>query len=165
MKTGRPFVVKKHDTLAELKTITKCSKDAAYCLRLRAIMKAIEGKSRSVVAAELVVSARVISTWMRKYNTEGKDSLRTKPSGHKQGDLKWDASHFEALTKEIDKGGYWSIPRMQEWLSLHEKVNIPEQTVWYRMDKLHYSYKSARPHPAQGSREKQATFKRGSSHL
>ncbi len=86
-----------------------------------------------------------------------------KPAGRKKGDVIWDASLFESLTKEIDKGGYWSIPRMQKWLHEHHHKDIPEQTIWYRMNKLDYSYKSARPHPAQGNKEKQEAFKKGAS--
>lgn len=163
MKTGRPFVIQRHDTTAELKMEIKRSSDAAYGLRLRAIIKAMEGKRRGAIAEELFVSARIISDWVSKYNAQGKSGLLTKPTGRKFGPQKWDASHFEALTKEIDKGGYWSIPRMQEWLVLHEGVNIPEQTIWYRMNKLRYSYKGARPHPAQGNKANQAAFKKGVS--
>ena len=68
---------------------------------------------------------------------------------------------FEELCKEIDKGGYWSIPKMQEWIEKHHHKAIPEQTVWYRMDQLSYSYKGARPHPVQGNKDKQEAFKKG----
>ena len=50
---------------------------------------------------------------------------------------------------------------MQEWIKEQYQKDIPEQTVWYRMDKLNYSYKGARPHPVQGDRERQETFKKG----
>ena len=51
---------------------------------------------------------------------------------------------------------------MQEWLIANKKKDIPEQTVWYRMNQLDYSYKGARPHPTQGNKEKQDGFKKGS---
>lgn len=49
---------------------------------------------------------------------------------------------------------------MQEWIQKHHKVAILEQTVWYHMDKQGYSYKSDRPHPAKGDKEKQEVFKK-----
>lgn len=90
--------------------------------------------------------------------------LISNKGGRPEGNPKWDTAIFDALVKEIDtKKGYWSIPRMQQWIREHHKKEIPEQTVWYRMDKLNYSYKSARPHPVQGNKEKQEAFKKGVS--
>ena len=102
-----------------------------------------------------------ISAWIKKYNANGIEGLRTKASGRPAGNPKWDSAIFTALTRAIDQGGYWSIPRMQEWIAKNHHVHIPEQTIWFRLDALQYSYKSARPHPAQGNREKQETFKKG----
>ena len=160
-KGGRPFTIKPYDTVAELKDALKRSPDAAYRVRMRAIIKAKEGKKRGVIAEELSVSARVVSTWVQKYNAEGKGGLTTRPGGRPKGNPKWETTPFEALAKEIDKGGYWSIPRMREWLIEHFKLSIPEQTIWYRMNQLNYSYKSARPHPVKGDNEKQEAFKKG----
>jgi len=50
---------------------------------------------------------------------------------------------------------------MQDWLHTIKGADIPEQTVWYRMDKLKYSYKSGRPCPVQGDQKKQESFKKG----
>lgn len=161
IKIGRPFVVVPHDTIAELKEEIKQSKDEAYRVRLRVIIKAMEGKSRGAIADELAVSIRGISKWTKKYNKLGTVSLITKPSGRPEGNPKWDTALFDDLAKEIDKGGYWSVPRMQEWFKKQYNKVIPEQTVWYRMDQLNYSYKGARPHPMQGDKERQEAFKKG----
>lgn len=162
-KHGRPLLLTAHDSIAQLKDKIKASKDEAFRVRLRAIVKAFEGKTQRVIAEELAVCARGISAWIRKYRAGGTDSLRTKSSGRPIGHPKWDPAIFTALTRAIDQGGYWSIPRMQEWIAKNHHVHIPEQTIWFRLDALQYSYKSARPHPAQGNREKQETFKKGVS--
>ncbi len=152
-----------HDSLPALRlAITKTS-DAAWKQRLKAVLKAREGKKRKEIAEQLVASERSVGTWIKAYNMGGKAALKTKPSGRKPGPQRWDTAIFDALAHEIDKGGYWSIPRMQEWLSKHKHQDIPEQTVWYRMDQLQYSYKSARPHPVQGNKERQEAFKKGAS--
>jgi len=109
----------------------------------------------------LTVDAKSVTTWLARYNKGGTSALVSNKGGRPKGNPKWDASLFTDLARAIDKGGYWSIPRMQEWLQEHHKKDIPEQTVWYRMDQLKYSYKSARPHPVQGSTERQDAFKKG----
>lgn len=152
-----------HDPLPTLRAKLKDIRDIAHKTRLKAIIKAREGKKRAEIAQELIVSERSISTWIGAYNTGGMAALETKPSGRKSGPQRWKTAIFDNLAKEIDKGGYWSIPRMQEWLSKHCSVNIPEQTVWYRMDQLNYSYKPARPHPIKGNKERQEVFKKGGS--
>lgn len=162
-KGGHPFFVKECDSLEKLKEILKHSKDEAYRVRVRTIIKVKMGKSRNTIALELSVSLCSVSNWVRKYNSEGLKGLETNRGGRPTGDLLWSAEIFDDLAKEIDKGGYWSIPRMQEWLKKHKGKEVPEQTVWYRMDKLKYSYKGARPHPVQGDKDKQEAFKKGDS--
>ena len=150
-----------HDTEEILRQKLKQSTDEAYKTRLKAIILVIQGNTRYEIVERLTVNPGSVTTWLKRYNGRGTAGLVSNKGGRPKGPQKWDASLFADLATEIDKGGYWSVPRMQEWLTSTKKVNIPEQTVWYRMDKLNYSYKSARPHPVQGNREKQETFKRG----
>lgn len=157
------IVLRARDSTANLERVVKKTRDPAQRVRLKAILLRKRGKTPQEIAESLVVTDRSVTGWIRRYNQDGKAGLATQPSGRKEGNPKWDAMHFEQLAKAIDKGGYWSIPRMQEWLTQHCAVNIPEQTVWYRMDRLHYSYKSARPHPVQGNKERQEAFKKGAS--
>lgn len=157
------IVLRARDSMTSLETAAKKAPDPATKVRIKAIVLRKRGKTPQEIADVLVVTDRSVTSWIRRYNQSGIPGLTTKPSGRKEGNPRWDASHFEKLAKEIDKGGYWSVPRMQEWLTQHYAVNIPEQTVWYRMDQLNYSYKGARPHPAQGNREKQESFKKGGS--
>ncbi len=113
------------------------------------------------MAQSLVVSRTSVIAWLALYNQGGTEALKLGKGGRPEGNPVWDDAPFQKLAKEIDKGGYWSIPRMQEWLAVHHQVAVPEQTVWYRMAQMGYSYKSARPRPAQGSREQRAAFKKG----
>ena len=121
----------------------------------------MHGRKRYEISQQLTVDLKSVTTWVQKYNKGGSEALVTNKGGRPEGNPKWDDSIFTNLAKEIDKGGYWSIPRMQKWLRENLKKEIPEQTVWYRMDQLNYSYKGARPHPVQGSKERQEAFKRG----
>lgn len=150
-----------HDSIEELRALLARTRDEGYRKRIRAIIRIKEGSPRGKVARALGASRTSLCSWITKYNIGGSLALAPSKGGRPKGNPKWDALHFEKLAKEIDKGGYWSIPRMQEWLTQNYTVNIPEQTVWYRMDQLGYSYKGARPHPAQGNKEKQESFKKG----
>lgn len=150
-----------HNTAEQLSAAMKGARDPILKMRLRAIILRKKGSDPQEIAGALLISDRAVRKWVTLYNGGGISALTPKPAGREEGNPKWDTSLFEDLAKEIDKGGYWSIPRMQEWISEHYKKEIPEQTVWYRMDQLNYSYKGARPHPVQGNRDKQESFKKG----
>ena len=152
-----------HDTEHQLQKKLGLAHDEAYKNRLKAVLLAMQGKKRYEIVERLTVDAKSVTTWLQRYNKEGTVALLSNHGGRPLGDPKWDTSIFEELAKEIDTGGYWSIPLMQAWIQKRFKKDIPEQTVWYRMDRLKYSYKSARPSPVEGSVEKQEAFKKGAS--
>ena len=157
------FTVIAHDTVAELKEKLRGAQDEAFKTRVKVIRLALSAYKRYEIAEQLAVDPKSITTWVKRYNKNGTTGLLTNKGGRPEGNPKWDTAIFTALAHEIDKGGYWSIPRMMEWIKKNHRKDIPEQTVWYRMDKLGYSYKGARPHPVQGNRERQETFKKGAS--
>jgi len=150
-----------HDTEAQLREKLRHAHDEAYKTRLKAILLAVRGKKRYEIVDQLTVDASSVTEWVQRYNEKGSGALVSNKGGRPEGNPKWEADIFDDLAKEIDKGGYWSVPRMQAWLKSNKKKAIPEQTVWYRMDQLGYSYKSARPSPVQGNKEKQDAFKKG----
>jgi transposase len=155
------LLVIQHDTEAELREKLRHVHDEAFKNRVKAIVLALRGKKRYEICRQLDVDEKSVTRWVQRYNKNGTSALVSNKGGRPKGNPKWQTEPFEKLTKEIDKGGYWSIPRMQKWITEHYKKEIPEQTVWYRMDQLGYSYKSARPHPVQGDRDKQEAFKKG----
>ena len=152
-----------HDTELGLRKKIRHAHDEAFKTRLKAILLVVQGKKRFEIVIQLTVDAKSVTTWLHRYNKKGTDALVSNKGGRPEGNPKWDPDIFTDLAKEIGKGGYWSIPRMQEWLQKNERGAIPEQTVWYRMDQLGYSYKSARPSPVGGSNEKREIFKKGAS--
>lgn len=153
--------VRGEETIEALQEKLRKSSDEAYKTRLKAIILAKKGKKRFEIVDQLTVDPKSVTTWLARYNSGGTVLLASNKGGRPKGSPKWETALFEDLAREIDKGGYWSIPRMQAWLKDHHNKNIPGQTVWYRMDQLKYSYKSARPHPVQGNKEKQDAFKKG----
>jgi len=151
-----------HSSVAELRRALKTSKDEAQKTRIRAIISVEEGATRTETAKRLVISRTTLVSWVAAYNGGGGAALKMTKGGRPEGNPKWDRAIFDALANEIDtKKGYWSVPLMRQWIREHFKKDIPENTVWYHMTNLEYSYKSARPHPAQGNREKHDAFKKG----
>ena len=151
-------------TLDELLEAKNKSSDQGQKLRLRAIINIKKGKLIKQVSEELLVSRKSISEWQNRYNDAGIKGLRSNKGGRSEGNPKWDTKIFDCLGEMIKKtGGYWSIPKMQDWIKEKYQKTIPEQTVWYHLDILGFSYKSSRPHPYKGDKAKQESFKKGAS--
>ena len=149
-------------TIDDLIEVKNRSHDEGQKLRLRAIINIRKGKQIQQVAEDLLVSRRSLATWQQRLHKKGTDGLLSNKGGRPEGNPKWSAHIWEELGKEIKTtGGYWSIPKMQDWILNIYQEKIPEQTVWYHLDKLGFSYKSARPHPYKGDKERQESFKKG----
>ena len=150
------------NTVKELQSNLQHSKDEGQKTRLKVLIALRKGITRIAVGETLSINTNTITEIVRRYNKKGLPGLLTNKGGRKEGNPKWDTEIFSSLVKEIDKQGtYWSIPLMMKWIKEKYKQDIPEQTVWYHIDKLRYSYKSARPHPYLGNKEKQESFKKG----
>ena len=148
--------------VSALKSHLQVTQSQGEKVRVRAIIKIGQGKQIQTIASELMVSRRSISTWSNRFYQQGVAGLKDNKGGRKEGNPKWDTEIFTMLIKEIDKQEkYWSIPVMMQWIKRKYNLDIPEQTVWYHIDKLGYSYKSSRPHPHLGNKEKQEAFKKG----
>jgi len=152
-----------HHTLEQLQKFCKESKDEVQKTRLRAIINIMKGKTRGEIIELFGINRDTITNWVNTYNEKGVVGLKTNLGGRPEGNPKWDTTIFKELGEEIDtKKGYWSIPKMQRWILKEKKEDIPEQTVWYHMHNLeNYTYKSSRPHPMLGDRNKQDSFKKG----
>ena len=131
-----------HHTLAELIEVKNKSSDEGQKLRLRAIINIKKGKLMKQISEELVVSEKSLGVWLRRYNEKNAGGLASNKGGRPEGNPKWDSAIWETLGDTIKtQGGYWSIPKMQEWIKNKYKKAIPEQTVWYNIAKLGFSHK------------------------
>jgi len=136
--------------------------DAEQKTRIRAIIHIKEGATRAEVGRRFCIDPKTLRAWVCAYNKGGTKALVFSKGGRLEGNPTWDTEPFDELIKEIDKQDrYWSVPIMQEWIEAHHGVYIPESTIWYHVRALNYSYKSSRPHPAQGNEQKQEYFKKG----
>jgi transposase len=135
--------------------------DEQHKTRIRVIINIQEGASRTEAEQRFMLSNKTVVEWVKAYNKGGIPALNFSKGGRPEGNPKWDTKVFDALVKEIDKGGqYWSVPLMQAWIKEHKQQEIPESTIEYHLTLLKYSHKSARPHPYKGDKERQETFKK-----
>lgn len=152
------------DTLAELIEAKNKSSDEGQKLRLLAIINIKKGRLLKQISTDLIVSQKSLGVWVSRYNNQGIAGLATNKGGRAEGNPKWDSAIWEALGKNIKTtGGYWSVIKMQEWIFKTSQQIIPEQTIWYHLERMGFSYKSARPHPYQGDFKQQAAFKKKAS--
>lgn len=156
------IILKNSHTSEQLKALLTTSKDELTKTRIKILLLVKKGKLRREIVEQLSVNADTITDVIKRYNLNGLESLKVNKGGRPNGNPVWNNEIFEKLIIEIDKQAeYWSIPKMQTWIEKNHQVNIPEQTVWYRMFKINrFSFKSARPHPYKGNKEKQDAFKK-----
>jgi transposase len=153
--------LKNKHSIAELKTAIKKSDDEEQKTRLRVIIKTKEGLTRTNIAKEFVIDRTAIISWIKVYNEKGIEGLIMSKGGRPKGNHKWDEEIFKKLTEEISKGNqFWSLPLMQEWINKEESKVIPISTIWYHVKLNNFTYKSLRPHPYKGDKEKQEIFKK-----
>jgi len=149
------------DTIAELRKAIKESNDEAQKTRIRAIINLRKGTTRTKTSEAFSVTRTTLRKWIVAYNKGGVDALKFSKGGRSGGNPIWNPTIFDDLAKEVDKGGKcWSIPMMQDWIEENYRKEVPESTVWYHIKRLDYSYKSVRPHPYKGDKERQETFKK-----
>ena len=157
----KKHILKTTHTISELIAIKNKSTDEGQKLKLRAIINLKRGKLVKQVSDELVVSRQSLSAWQKIYNERGVDGLLTNKGGRTEGNPVWDTAIFTALTNHVkEKGGYWSVPKIQEWIEKKYNKVIPLQTIWYHLCLLEFSYKSSRPSPYKGDTERQESFKK-----
>jgi len=153
--------VKDLHTIEELKREIKNAKDGRYSLRLRCVLLKKEGKSTKEIQENLLVSRGFIAKWIHRYNEEGLEALKYRHTGGKKE--VWTIKYFKELFEELDKNrGFWTIKKMQKFIEKKHNVKIPEESIRRKLHKYKYSWKTSRPNPYKGDKEKQEEFKKNS---
>jgi transposase len=151
-----------HYSNEELEKEIKSTRDGRYRLRLQAILLAQQGLKTKTIIQQLQIGNDTFFKWKRWYNKKGLVGIKeVSQGGRPEGNPKWDNTIFEALYKKLDAmEEYWSVPKMQEWIIETYSVEIPTSTIEYRLKVNGYSFKSSRPNPYKGDKDKQTTFKK-----
>ena len=153
--------LKEHNTIEELRREIKKARDGRYLLRVQCILLRKEGLRPGEIEERLLISRNTYSKWIKRYNEKGLEGLKDKKrEGRKE---KWGNELFKELFEELDKNkGFWTIKKMQKFIEEKHKVKIPEESIRRKLHKAGYSWKSSRPSPYKGDREKQEEFKKKS---
>jgi len=153
--------LKNHHKIEELREEFKKSKDGRYSLRIESIILKKEGKRTKEIEEILLVSRMSLSKWIRRYNERGLEGLKTKKTtGRKE---KWGEEFFKELFEELDKNkGFWTVKKMQKFIEEKHNVKIPVESIRRKIHKSGYSWKTSRPSPYKGDKEKQEEFKKNS---
>jgi len=156
------ITLKNHHTNEELEHELKYTKDGRYRLRIQAILLAQKGLKSHEIAEQLQIGKDTFFNWKRWYNERGLIGIKeVSKGGRPEGNPIWDNAIFKTLYEKLDSmEEYWSIPKMQEWIIENHKVKIPESTIGHRLKINGYSFKSSRPNPYKGDKEKQYAFKK-----
>ena len=153
--------VKNHNTIEELKKEIREAKNGRYALRVQCIKLKKEGKRTKEIEEALLISRDAVSRWVRRYNKEGLEGLKPKkPTGRKE---KWNDELFKELFEELNKNrGFWTIKKMQKFIKEKHNIKIPEESLRRKIHKAKYSWKTSRPNPYKGDKQKQEEFKKNS---
>jgi len=153
--------VKNHNTIEELKKEIREAKNGRYALRVQCIKLKKEGKRTKEIEEALLISRDAVSRWVRRYNKEGLEGLKSKkPTGRKE---KWNDDLFKELFEELNKNrGFWTIKKMQKFIKEKHNIKIPEESLRRKIHKAKYSWKTSRPNPYKGDKQKQEEFKKNS---
>ena len=143
-------------TAADLRRLTRLSKDVAQARRLLALAAIYDGGSRSEAALLGDVTLQIIRDWVMRFNAGGADGLiDRRAAGPKP--LLSDA-HRQALAVQIDRGPIpaadgvvrWRLCDLGQWLWEEFRVSVSMQTLSRVVRAMGYRKLSARPkHHAQ----------------
>ena len=158
--------IKEHDSLKELKKEIKNTKDGRYRLKLNVIVQIKEGKKAKEIQNNFLISQPTYYRWLKKYNKGGMEFLWTNLGGRKEGNPKYEDKIFIELLEKLDiMEEWWSVLKMVAFVKEKHNVDVLPETMRLRVKKAGYSWKSNRPSPYKGNKEKQDSFKKMASRI
>ncbi len=156
----------KHDSLEEWHEKIQKIRNNEHKLRMLVIEKILANPSITgkEIQKSFFISPATMYSWISWYNEGGLDKLKIGNGGRgiKSKDKKiYSDEVFEVLKKEIDKNQdkVWTLNKMQYFLEKKFDIKPTPQAIRYRI-KDTYSYKSSRPYPYKGDRDKMGRFKK-----
>lgn len=155
-----------HNTLEDFHKIIIKTQNLELRYRLLAIEKVLADPavSSKQICKELFINTNTFFKWLKWYNEGGVDKLKNGEGGKgfNGGHPKeYSDEAFEELKKEIDENQdiVWTLEKMQYFLEDKFGIKPTPQAIRYRIKDTH-SYKSSRPYPHKGDRDKLGRFKK-----
>ena len=156
--------IKNHNTEIEIIEEIKITKDGRYRLKLNVILEIKKGKKAKEIQSNFLISQTTYYRWLKKYNKGGVELLKTNLGGRAEGNPKYENKIFKELFLKLDEmEEWWSVLKMVEFVKERHNVDVLPETMRVRVKKAGYSWKSNRPSPYKGDKDKQESFKKTDS--
>ncbi len=160
-----PIALRDDFSGADLRLMSKRSRDPVQVRRLLALAEICEGGSRSEAARTAGVGLQTVRDWVLRFNAGGPEALcEGQRTGRK---TRLEDEHRKALVEVIEAGPLpaihevvrWRLCDLKQWLWEEYRIVISVQSLSRELRALDYRKLSARPcHPAHDG-EAQATYK------
>lgn len=158
--------VKNHYTLKEWQKLIVKNQNLDVRFRMLAIERVLANPdiSSDEICLGLYISKQTFFRWIRWYNKGGLARLIVGEGskGSKNKDRKiYSDEAFEGLKQEIDNNQdrVWTLEKMRYFLKDKFGIEPTLQGIRHRIKDTH-SYKSSRPYPYKGDRDKLGRFKK-----
>lgn len=145
---SRVASIRKDIPVETVRRTIKNTTDGTFRLRLMIVEKLLSEPELSLqaVAEALIVNRETVTKCLQLFNQGGLDLLKPKKAGRKEGNPKYDGEIFSQLVRVLEKSNQgWSVYQMQDYIRKHYGVVVPESTIYYRIAKLGYARRSAKP--------------------
>ena len=152
-------------TAEELFRLARDTKESLHARRLRALALVLEGCSRGLAARSQGVDTQTLADWVRRYNEEGPEGLRGKPSGGSACRL--DAQQLETVRGWMQEGPDLERDGLTRWRvadiagKIRESFGVEYTVEGVRrlLRRMGFRHVSARPLRPKADTERQAEFR------
>ena len=158
--------IEDHYNLVEWQKLIRKNQNLDVRFRMLVIERILANPNMSSqeICEQFYISTPTFFRWLKWYNGGGLDKLIIGDGGKgsKSSDKKiYDDEAFESLKQEIDNNQdrVWTLQKMQYFLKDKFDIEPTIQAIRYRIKDTH-SYKSSRPYPHKGDRDKLGRFKK-----
>ena len=158
-------------TAEELYDLSRLTADERYARRLRALAMVLEGCSRGLTARAQGVDTTTLARWVRRYNAEGLQGLRSRPSGGSRCRLD---ERQQATVKgwmdegpDLERDGVtrWRVADIRDRIEREFGVEYTVEGVRRLLRRLGFRHVSARPLHPKADPERQQAFREGFEEL
>lgn len=157
--------LKEHLQTEELEARYRVAHDPVERSHYQIIWLLSQGKLTREVAEVTGYSDIWIQQIARRYNRHGAGGLGDRrhlnPGGEAVLSIELRDELVRALDKQAPDGGFWTGPKVAEWITRKVGRKVNKRTGWVYLKRLGYSPKVPRPAHEQADRAEQAEFPKG----
>ena len=158
----------RQDIKAEtLRDAAKTEKNSNTVRRLLGIAHLLDGGTRCEAQKICCLTINVFRIWMKRFNEQGIDGLKSKPSTGRP--VKLSKEIIDKLQEKVLSGPSaaehlvrYRIVDLQKFLQDEYKISMCQSGLWYNLQNLKLSWKTGRQRHPKSDHEAQEAFKKTS---